>query len=158
MSIAMQAKLMQTFGPDRVLFKPEATPIGPRLSALRDATGGKARIFEGTGGIALVDSHRRGVVGTMPGADLIKALVALWRALEAKDEKRIYAISLPLSSLVAVQNSLDAFLAIEKYLLVKQGIFKNTLVRGPVGYTLDEETRREVDRLFDLVTHAVEGR
>ncbi|MDQ3441375.1 MAG: dihydrodipicolinate synthase family protein [Planctomycetota bacterium] len=158
MSIPMQAKLMQTFGPNRVLFKPEATPIGPRLSALRDATGGTARIFEGTGGIALVDSHRRGVVGTMPGADLIKAIVALWRALEAKDEKRVYAISLPLSSLVAVQNSLDAFLAVEKYLLVKQGVFKNTLVRGPVGYTLDEETRREVDRLFDLVTRAVEGR
>ena len=50
-----------------------------------------------------------------------------------------------------MQNSLDAFLAIEKYLLVKQGVFKNTLVRGPVGYTLDDETRREVDRLFDLV-------
>jgi dihydrodipicolinate synthase/N-acetylneuraminate lyase len=157
MPIAMQAKLMQTFGADRVLFKPEATPIGPRLSALRDATGGKAHIFEGTGGIALVDSHRRGVVGTMPGADLIKAVVALWRALEAKDERRIYEISLPLSSLVAVQNSLDAFLAIEKYLLVKQGVFTNTRVRGPVGYTLDEETRREVDRLFDLVMRAVEG-
>jgi len=158
MSIPMQAKLMQTFGAERVLFKPEATPIGPRLSALRDATGGKARIFEGTGGIALVDSHRRGVVGTMPGADLIKAIVALWQALEAKDERRVYEVSLPLSSLVAVQNSLDAFLAIEKYLLVKQGVFTNTLVRGPVGYTLDEETRREVDRLFDLVTSAVEGR
>ena len=157
MPIAMQAKLMQTFGADRVLFKPEATPIGPRLSALRDATGGKAHIFEGTGGIALVDSHRRGVVGTMPGADLIKAVVALWRALEAKDERRIYEISLPLSSLVAVQNSLDAFLAIEKYLLVKQHVFTNTRVRGPVGYTLDEETRREVDRLFDLVMRAVEG-
>ena len=157
MPIAMQAKLMQTFGADRVLFKPEATPIGPRLSALRDATGGKAHIFEGTGGIALVDSHRRGVVGTMPGADLIKAVVALWRALEAKDERRVYEISLPLSSLVAVQNSLDAFLAIEKYLLVKQGVFTNTRVRGPVGYTLDEETRREVDRLFDLVMRAVEG-
>jgi 4-hydroxy-tetrahydrodipicolinate synthase len=92
----------------------------------------------------------------MPGADLIKGLVALWRALEAKDERRIYQLSLPISSLVAVQNSLDAFLAIEKYLLVKQGIFKNALVRGPVGYVLDEETRREVDRLFELVARAVE--
>jgi 4-hydroxy-tetrahydrodipicolinate synthase len=158
MPIAMQARLMNDFGgPDRVLFKPEATPIGPRLSALRDGTGGKGKIFEGTGGIALVDSHRRGVVGTMPGADLIKGIVALWRALEAKDEKLIYALSLPISSLVAVQNSLDAFLAIEKYLLVKQGVFKNTIVRGPVGYTIDQETRREVDRLFDLIMQAVEG-
>lgn len=157
MPIAMQARILNTFGPERVLFKPEATPIGPRLSALRDATGGKAPIFEGTGGIALLDSYRRGIVGTMPGADLIKGIVALWRALEAGDERRAYALSLPISSLVAVQNSLDAFLAIEKYLLVKQGVFKNTIVRGPVGYALDEETRREVDRLFELVTRAVDA-
>jgi 4-hydroxy-tetrahydrodipicolinate synthase len=155
MPIAMQARLLTTFGADRVLFKPEATPIGPRLSALRDATAGRAAIFEGTGGIALLDSHRRGIVGTMPGADLIKGIVALWRALQSKDERRAYELSLPISSLVAVQNSLDAFLAIEKYLLVKQGVFRNTIVRGPVGYAIDEETRREVDRLFDLVTDAV---
>src|SRR5690606_13268330 len=108
------------------LFKPEATPIGPKLSALRDATSGKARVFEGTGGIALVDSYRRGIVGTMPGADLISGIVALWKALEAGDERRIYELSLPISSIVAIQNSLDAFLAVEKYLLVKQGVFRNT--------------------------------
>lgn len=156
MPIALQARLMEEFGNDRVFFKPEATPIGPRLSALRDGTRGRARIFEGTGGIALVDSYRRGIVGTMPGADLIAGIVALWRALEAGDEARAYRLSLPISSLIAVQSSLDAFLAVEKYLLMKQGVFKNTIVRGPVGYTLDEETRREVDRLFDLVTRELE--
>jgi 4-hydroxy-tetrahydrodipicolinate synthase len=155
MPIAMQAKLMHGYGADRVLFKPEATPIGPRLSALRDATGGRARIFEGTGGIALVDSHRRGIVGTMPGADLIRGIVALWNALRARDERRTYRLSHAIGALVAVQNSLDAFLAIEKYLLVRQGVFRNTIVRGPVGYTIDGETRQEVDRLFDLVIQAV---
>jgi 4-hydroxy-tetrahydrodipicolinate synthase len=158
MSIQMQAQLLEQFGSERVLYKPEASPIGPRLSALRDRTRGQAKIFEGTGGIALVDSFRRGVIGTMPGADLIKGIVALWRALQAGDEKRIYALSLPICSLIAIQNSLDAFLAIEKYLLVKQGVFTNTLVRGPVGYVLDEETRREIDRLFDQVMQAVEAK
>lgn len=156
MSIALQAGLFNEYG-ERVMFKPEATPIGPRLSALREATGGQAPVFEGTGGIALVDSYRRGIVGTIPGADLIDALVALWRALQAGDEERIYRLSLPLSALIAVQTSLDAFLAVEKYLLVKRGIFKNSLVRGPVGYVLDEETRREVDRLFDHLMAAVQS-
>lgn len=156
MSIAMQAKLLQEFGENRVLFKPEATPIGPRLSALRDATNRRAKIFEGTGGIALVDSFHRGIVGTMPGADLIRAIVALWRALTAGDERRVDRIALPLCPLIAMQNSLDAFLAIEKYLLVKQGVFKNSLVRGPVGYMLDEETRCEVDRLFALIQTALD--
>lgn len=156
MSIAFQAKLLATFGAERVLFKPEAVPIGPRLSQLRDATQGAARIFEGTGGIALVDSYRRGVVGTMPGADLIRGIVALWKALQAGDDRRAYQLSQPISSIVALQHSLDAFLAIEKMLLVKQGVFRNTRVRGPVGYQLDRETAAEVDRLFANLNRVLE--
>jgi len=156
MSPEFQARFLDLFGPDKILYKPEATPIGPRLSALRDASGKRARIFEGTGGIALVDSYRRGIVGTMPGADLIRGVVALWNALQAGDESRTYQISFPLSSIVSLQNSLDAFLAIEKHLLVRQGIFRNTIVRGPVGFQLDPETRAEVDRLFDSLIQAVE--
>ncbi len=157
MSIALQSKLLDEFGPERVLFKPEATPIGPRLSELRDATGGRAKVFEGTGGLALVDSFRRGIVGTMPGSDLIRAIVALWRALRNGDDAKVYKISTPLGALVSMQNSLDAFLAIEKYLLVKQGVFRNTHVRGPVGYVMDGETRAEVDRLFDLLMSKLES-
>ena len=61
---------------------------------------------------------------------------------------------LPLLSLFL---ALPMGLAVEKYLLVKQGVFRNTIVRGPVGFVLDDETRREVDRLFDLVKGAVTG-
>lgn len=154
MPISLLARLFDEFG-SRVMFKPEAVPIGPRLSALHAATGSQARVFEGTGGIALVDSFQRGIVGTMPGADLVDGIVALWRALSAGDESTAHRIWLPLAALVSLQHSLDAFLAIEKYLLVKQGIFTNTIVRGPVGYALDEPTRREVDRLFDLLREAV---
>lgn len=155
MSIALQARLWREFHP-RVLFKPEAVPIGQRLSELRDATNGQASVFEGSGGIALVDSFRRGIVGTMPGADLIDALVALWRALKAGDDRRAYELSMPLSALVALQTGLDGFLAIEKYLLHKQGIFPNTRIRGPVAFKLDEETRREVDRLFAKLCDATQ--
>jgi 4-hydroxy-tetrahydrodipicolinate synthase len=155
MSIAMQARLLEEFGPERVMFKPEATPIVPRLVELMDATNRRARVFEGTGGIALVESHRHGVVGTMPGADLIRALVALWRALEAGDAAKAQRIHEPLAALISIQNSLDAFLAVEKHLLLRQGIFRNTIVRGPVGFRLDKETEREVDQLFDRLTDAI---
>ncbi len=155
MSIAFQAGLLEEFGPERVFFKPEASPIGPRLSALRDATGGKARIFEGTGGIALVDSFQRGIVGTMPGADLITALVPLWRALQAGEMEKACRIHEPLSALISLQTSLDGFLAVEKHLLCRQGIFRNEIVRGPRAFVLDPETRHEVDRLFDRIQEAV---
>ncbi|HEY2951055.1 MAG TPA: dihydrodipicolinate synthase family protein [Verrucomicrobiae bacterium] len=154
MPIDLQAQLLDQFGPERVLYKPEASPIGPKLSELREATKGRARVFEGTGGIALVDSFKRGIVGTMPGADLIRALVPLWRALQAGDGAKADRIHGPLAALISMQTSLDAFLAVEKHLLLRQGIFKNTLVRGPVGFRLDEETRREVDRLFERLMDA----
>jgi len=157
MPIAMQARLLEEFGPERVQYKPEASPIGPKLSELRDATKGRARVFEGTGGIALVDSFKRGVVGTMPGADLIRGLVPLWKALEAGDAERADRIHGPLAALVSMQTSLDGFLAVEKHLLVRQGIFKNTLVRGPVGFKLDAETIREVERQFDRMIAAAES-
>jgi 4-hydroxy-tetrahydrodipicolinate synthase len=130
--------------------------IGPRLSELREATRGRARAFEGSGGIALVDSFRRGIVGTMPGADLIRGLVPLWRALEAGHTAKADRIHGPLAAVISMQTSLDAFLAVEKHLLVRQGIFKNALVRGPVGFRLDEGTRREVDRLFDRLIEAAQ--
>lgn len=151
--LSVYLKLLEEFGEDRIFFKPEATPLGPNLSKLRDASSGKARIFEGSGGINLVDCYRRGIVGTMPGADLLDGVVALWRALQLGDEERIYQLSLPICALTALQlqAGLDGFLAIEKYLLVKRGLFTNTLQIQPCAWQLDEETRAEVDRLFALL-------
>lgn len=154
LSIELQTNLSNEYG-DRALFKPEALPIGPRLTALRDATGGAARVYEGTGGLALVDSFRRGIVGTMPGPDICWALVALWRALEAGDSTTADVINGPLSAIVSMQNSLDSFVAIHKHLLHRQGALASTYVRGPFGFELDPETRCEVDRRFDLLTAAV---
>lgn len=150
-------ELLDRYGPDKILFKPEAAPLGPNLSHLRDTTGGRATIFEGSGGILLVDAHRRGIAGTMPGVDLLDGVVALWTALEANDDEAAYTIALPLSAIVALQMQagLDGFLAIEKYLLVKRGIFKTDRRRAPVSWSLDDETAREVDRLFSRLATAV---
>ncbi len=148
--LSVYLDLLEQFGADRILFKPEASPLGPNLSKLRDASDGAARIFEGSGGINLVDCYRRGIVGTMPGMDLLDGIVALWQALETGNEQRIYDLSLPICGLVAlqIQAGLDGFLAIEKYLLKKRGIFPNTFQRQPVGWQLDPETQAEVDRIF----------
>jgi 4-hydroxy-tetrahydrodipicolinate synthase len=149
--------LLDRYGEEKILFKPEAAPIGPNLSALRDASGRRARIFEGSGGILLVDSYRRGIAGTMPGMEVVDAIVALWNALQRGDEETSYRLSFPIASLVALQlqAGLDGFLAIEKYLLIRRGLFLSDRRREPYSWTLDAETAAEVDRVFDRIQQAL---
>lgn len=155
--LSVYVDLLERYGPSKVLFKPEAAPIGPNLSALREATGGKARIFEGSGGILLVDSFRRGIVGTMPGMDLLDGIVALWKALQRGDEDAIYRLHFPICSIVALQMQagLDGFLAIEKHILKARGIFKSDSRRQPYSWELDSETAAEVERLLRHLEHAL---
>jgi len=152
------AKLLDEFGPDKVLFKPEATPVGANLSALRDSTGGQARIFDGSGGISLVDCYRRGIVGTMPGMEFLPGIVALWNALEREDERATYDLYLPICALVSLQlqAGLDGFLAIEKYTLEKRGLFATDVRRQPHAWDMDDETREELERLSAQLDAAIE--
>jgi 4-hydroxy-tetrahydrodipicolinate synthase len=150
-------QLLERYGPEKIVFKPEAAPIGPNLSALRDATGAKARIFEGSGGILLIDSFRRGIAGTMPGMEMLPGIIALWQALERGDDQTPYRLYYPICAIVALQMQagLDGFLAIEKYLLHRQGIFTTTRRRRPYSWELDRETAAEVDRLMDQLKDAL---
>jgi 4-hydroxy-tetrahydrodipicolinate synthase len=153
----LMADLLQSYGPEKILFKPEASPIGPNLSALRDRTNGQARVLEGSGGILLVDSFRRGIAGTMPGVDLLDGIVALWSALQAGDDAGAYRVYFPICAIVALQMQagLDGFLAIEKYILVKRKLFASDRRRMPYAWSLDDETRAEVDRLLEQLARAL---
>ena len=154
LSIDVQVRLLDRLT-DRVYFKPEASPIGPRLSELRDSTGGAARVFEGSGGAALIDSFRRGVVGTMPGGEVCWAIQRLWEALGGEEWETAYTISGTLNSLVSLQSTIDSYVAVEKHLSARQGVIGDVNVRGPLGFRLDRETRDEVDRLYDLLRASV---
>jgi len=147
--------LIDKYGQERVQFKPEAKPVKQRLAQLNEISKNRARVFEGQGGIDLLDTHPLGVKGTMPGAEVPWAIVALWNALERKDLVTAKAIHAPLAKLISFQTSLDAYVAVEKYLLVKQGIFSNTIQRGPVGFKLDQETKGKIDLAFNELVSAV---
>ena len=151
--VEAQADLFKRFG-DRVLFKPEAEPLGPNLSLLRDGGGPGLRVFEGSGGIALLDSYQRGIFGTMPGTEILWAIRAEWDALEAGDLQRATELQGIIAPLISLQHGLDGYLSVEKALLNRQGVFPNRIIRGPVGFTLDPETEREAFRLFDLLCEA----
>jgi 4-hydroxy-tetrahydrodipicolinate synthase len=152
----IQSSLYHRHGSDRVMFKPEAPPIGPHISWLRDATGDDVRIFDGSGGIALMDSFPRGLVGTMPGPDLVWAVGALWRALVRGDDSAAYQISESLNSLLTLMGDLSSYIAIGKYLLVAQDILPNARQRGPTSYIMDTFTERGVMTAYRRLRATVE--
>ncbi len=94
----------------------------------------------------------------MPAAEnLVWAIVPLWAALKAGDFVRAYRIAGPLTQIVSLQTSLDSFIAVEKHLLVQQGIFRTVEMRGPVEASVDAGTLEEVDRLVEVLREAVVG-
>jgi 4-hydroxy-tetrahydrodipicolinate synthase len=148
-------ELIDKYGDERVQFKPEAKPVKDRLEQLNKISNNRARVFECQGGIDLLDTHPLGVKGTMPGAEVPWAIVGLWKALENKDLKSAQAIHTPLAKLISYQTTLDAYVAVEKYLLVKQGVFINTNQRGPVGFKLDQDTKNKIDLAYSELAAAI---
>lgn len=150
-------ELLDRFGAERILFKPEAAPVGPSISALREATSGAARVFEGSGGNLLIDNFRRGVAGTIPGMEFLDAVIVIWRALQRGDDQTAYRVYFPLCALVTLQlqAGLDGFLAIEKYVLHRRGLFATDRRRRPNSWRLDQETQHEVERLLDHLQTAI---
>lgn len=151
LSVALYLRLLDAFDPVKIQFKPETQPLGPRFAALHAHSDGKARIFEGTGGLNVVESHARGSVGTMPGPDLAWAIVALWSALQAGDAERADEIFSAVAPLLTHTPGLEAYVAVQKYLLVRQGVIPSARALAPNGHVLDDVSCSEIDRLFERI-------
>jgi len=148
LDLKLYGRLIDQYGTDRVQFKPEAKPVKDRAIALQKIAGGRAKIYEGQSGLELMETHPVGLAGTMPGGEIPWALVKLWDCLEANDVEKAKVIHGVIAQLVGFQKTIDAYVAVEKYLLVKQGIFTSARQRGPVNTILSDEVKKEIDKVF----------
>ena len=155
LDLELYGNLIEKYGTERVQFKPEAKPVKERAAALQEIAHGQARIFEGQSGIDLLDTHPLGLVGTMPGGEIPWAIIKLWNALESNDLELAKSIHNLVSQLVAFQQNIDGYVAVEKYLLVKQGIFESVRQRGPVRTILNSEVKIEIDQIFEKLVKMV---
>jgi len=153
--IELYEKLLNEFGVERIQFKPEATPVKERVAEIQRIARGAAKVFEGQSGMDLLDTHPLGLFGTMPGSEIVWAIKALWDALEAGENARAVSIHEAISRLIEFQQTLDSYVAVEKYLLVKQGIFTSTIQRGPVGTVLSDATKVGIDAAFENLLRVV---
>ena len=88
----------------------------------------------------------------------LPGIVALWTALKQGDEQTVYQLYYPICALVSLQlqAGLDGFLAIEKYVLKRRGLFRTARRRKPYSWEMDDETRLELDRLLGKLDEAVD--
>jgi 2-keto-3-deoxy-L-arabinonate dehydratase len=155
--IELYERLLHDFGSSRVQFKPEAVPVAERVAAIQRAANGQALVFEGQSGMDLLDTHPLGLFGTMPGSEIVWAIKPLWEALEVGDTDRASLIHQGISKLIKFQTTIDAYVAVEKYLLVKQGIFTSVKQRGPVNTVLTADTKLAIDQAYEGLIHIVAG-
>ena len=155
LSLDLYEKLLTEFGTDRIQFKPEAKPVKDRVAHIQKFTYGAAHVFEGQSGMDLLDTHPLGLFGTMPGSEIVWAITALWDALEQGNVERAEEIHQAIAKLITFQSTIDSYVAVEKFLLVKQGIFTSTRQRGPVSSILSPETKIEIEATYDALRAAV---
>jgi 4-hydroxy-tetrahydrodipicolinate synthase len=94
-------------------------------------------------------------MGTMPGGEIPWAIIKLWDCLESNDLELAQSIHDLISQLVAFQQNIDGYVAVEKYLLVKQGIFDSTRQRGPVRTILSSQVKNDIDQIFEKLVKVV---
>ena len=120
--------------------KEETVPTTVKLSGIvdADAEGACLGVFGGGGGRYLIEEHRRGVAGQMPGCHMTDVVVALWDALEAGDGEQATRIYKEMAPLFFFEHQLP-------------GCYKEVLCRRSV---IDSPTKRNGPMPLDDIASA----
>lgn len=108
--------------------KEEALPTTFKTTAILKAAGVACKgVFGGAGGRYLIEEHRRGASGQMPGCHVTDVVVALWNALEKGDEARAMHIYKEMAPLFFFETQLSGCY---KEVLYRRGVISCPLKRN----------------------------
>ncbi|MCH8294863.1 dihydrodipicolinate synthase family protein [Candidatus Poribacteria bacterium] len=125
--------------------KEETVPSTVKLSAvIRENTGPCKGVFGGAGGRYLIEEHKRGSAGQMPGCHVTDIVVALWDALEAGDKARAMYIYKEMAPLFFFEHQLPGCY---KEVLYRRGIIDCPLKRNG-KMPLDEISSQYLDEIL----------
>jgi 4-hydroxy-tetrahydrodipicolinate synthase len=107
--------------PNVTIAKVEAPPI--RIKDLLEETDGAIDVFDGRGGVAMIESLRAGAVGIIPGGECFDVLVRVYQQFtrsdaETNEAERLLADVLPLQ--VFIMHSLDSLIVYGKQVLCER--------------------------------------
>ena len=125
--------------------KEETVPSTMKLTAIMENNDGSCRgVFGGAGGRYLVEEHRRGSAGNMPGCHVTDVVVSFWNALEVGDEARALQIYKEMAPLFFYEHQLPGTY---KEVLRRRGVIDCALRRNaPVS--CDEVASQYLDEIL----------
>ena len=125
--------------------KEETVPSTIKLTEIVKGNDGAVKgFFGGAGGRYLIEEHRRGSDGNMPGCHVTDVVVALWDALEAGDDSRAMHIYKEMAPLFFFEHQLKGCY---KEVLYRRGVIECPLTRNG-KMPLDEISSRYLDEIL----------
>lgn len=125
--------------------KEETTPSTIKLSQLLALNDGSCKgAFGGAGGRYLIEEHRRGSAGNVPGCHVTDIVVAFWNALEAGDEAQATYIYKEMAPLFFFEHQLPGCY---KEVLYRRGVIDCPLKRNGT-MPLDEISSQYLDEIL----------
>ena len=121
-----------------------AQSVGEIIRLCGDKLGG---VMGGRGGRTLMEEARHGVAGTMPACEIADVHVALWGAIEARDEKLSRKIFQRLLPLIDLEGSYG--MAMMKEVLRMRGVIDTVNFRQPGFRRLDAHALSEAALIMD---------
>lgn len=150
MSAALLAELVQTLPNARFVKEETGYPAQTAGEIIRLAGDKLHGVMGGKAGKTFMEELRHGVSGTMPACEIADVHVALWNAIEAKDDKRarqIFQRLLPLIDLEATYG-----MPLMKEVLKMRGVIPSAAVRQAGFRMLDDAARDEAATIMDDLT------
>lgn len=147
MSAQVIAELLEELPTARFVKEESAYPpqtVGEIIRLAGDICEG---IMGGRGGKTLMEEVRHGVSGTMPACEIADVHVALWNAIEAKDEQLARNIFRHLLPLIDLEGSYG--MPLMKQVLKTRGIIDSAAVRQSGFRSLDKNAIEEAAAILD---------
>lgn len=155
-SVELICRLMEK-NPNFKYLKLEEPLCAVKFKNIIDATDGKIGLFEGWGGLYMLELIPLGIAGIMPGLGVSDILQKVYNLRKDGDNKEAFSLFEKVMPQIffALQN-MELFHYVEKELLIARGVLKNSYTRS-ASYTPDEHTIKYVKEINENVLALVES-
>lgn len=147
MGAALLAELVADIPTARFVKEESGYPAQTAGEIIRLAGAKLQGVMGGKAGKTLLEEVRHGVAGTMPACEIADVHVALWHAIEAKDEARSREIFRRLLPLLDMESNYG--MPLMKHVLRRRGVIASDAVRQSGFRPLDEAAKAEVEAILD---------